>query len=70
MEGYNDLVDIGTVKQREKSSRTDNAFFFLEQIKTHKKFRVGRDVVELGFPKTDKTLAAALAYYLEQKSRR
>ena len=69
MTGYNELVDIRTVKQRERSSRVDDALFFIEQIKTHTKFRVDRDVVEIQFSDTEKTLSAALTSYLQQKSR-
>ena len=69
MTGYEELIDIRTVKQREKSSRADNAFFFIQQIKTHTKFRVDRDVVEIRFSETGKTLSAALSSYLQQKSR-
>ena len=66
---YDELVDIREVKQRERSSRVDNALFFVEQIKNHTKFRVGRDVVEIHFADTDKTLGAGLAAYLSQKNR-
>jgi len=66
---YIELVDIRTVKQCEKSSRIDNALFFLEQIKTHTSFRVDRDVVEIQFSATGKTLSSALSSYLQQKSR-
>ncbi|MCL2047366.1 MAG: hypothetical protein FWG87_01450 [Defluviitaleaceae bacterium] len=69
MNDYANLVDICSVKQRERSSRKDNALFFLEQIKDHKKFRVDRDVVEIHFSATEKTLTMALASYLEQKNR-
>jgi len=69
MVGYEELVDIRTVKQREKSGRVDNALFFIEQIKTHTLFRVDRDVVEIQFAETGKTLSAALASYLQQKSK-
>ena len=69
MVGYDELVDIRTVKQRERSSRADNAIFFIEQIKTHTKFRVDRDVVEIQFADDKKTLGAALTSYLQQKSR-
>ena len=69
MTGYDELVDIRTVKQRERSSRVDNALFFMEQIKSHTKFRVDRDVVEIRFSDTDKTLSKALTSYLQQKSR-
>ena len=69
MTGYEELVDIRTVKQREKSSRVENALFFMEQIKTHTKFRVDRDVVEIQFSETGKTLSNALSSYLQQKSR-
>jgi hypothetical protein len=67
--GYDELVDIRTVKRREKSSRTENARFFVEQIKTHTKFKVDRDVVEIQFAETEKTLSEALASYIQQKSR-
>ena len=67
---YEELIDIRVVKQREKSSRLDNAFFFVEQIKKHTKFRVDRDVVEIQFAETDKTLSTALASYFRQKNRR
>ena len=66
---YETLIDIRTVKQREKSSRVDNALFFLEQIKDHTKFRVDRDVVEIKFNETDRTLTTALTSYLQQKCR-
>ena len=69
MLGYEELVDIRTVKQREKSSRVDNALFFMEQIKIHTRFRVDRDVVEIQFADTNRTLSDALASYLQQKSR-
>jgi len=69
MIGYEELIDIRDVKQREKSSRTDNALFFIEQIKKHTKFRVDRDVVEVQFIETGKTLSIALSSYLQQKSR-
>ena len=69
MQGYDELVDVRTVKQREGASRADSALFFLEQIKTHTKFRVGNDVVEIKFADTDKTLSSALTAYLQQKSR-
>ena len=69
MTGYEELIDIRTVKQREKSSRVDNALFFIEQIKTHTQFRIDRDVVEIQFVDTGKTLSKALASYLQQKSR-
>ena len=69
MVGYEELIDIRNVKQREKSSRLDNALFFMEQIKTHTKFRVDRDVVEIRFADTGKSLSTALASYLHQKNR-
>lgn len=69
MTGYDELVDIRTVKQREKSSRVENALFFVEQIKSHTKFRVDRDVVEIQFSCTEKSLSTALTSYLQQKSR-
>ena len=69
MTDYDELVDIRTVKQREQSSRIDNALFFVEQIKTHTKFRVDRDVVEIQFSDTGKTLQSALTSYLQQKIR-
>jgi len=69
MINYDELIDIRTVKQREKSGRVDNAIFFLEQIKTHTKFRVDRDVVEIKFSETEKKLSTALASYLQQKNR-
>ena len=69
MIGYDELIDIRTVKQREKSGRVDNAIFFIEQIKTHTRFKVDRDVVEIQFAETSKTLSSALSSYLQQKSR-
>ena len=47
--GYDDLVDIRTVKLRDGASRLENALYFLEQIKNPHKFRVGDDVVEVCF---------------------
>jgi len=47
--GHENLVDIRTVKLRDGVSRLDNAIFYLEQIKNPHKFRVGDDVVEIGF---------------------
>ena len=69
MTNYDELVDIRTVKHCEKSSRVDNALFFIEQIKTHTKFRADHDVVEIKFADTNKTLSTALASYIQQKSR-
>jgi len=69
MADYDDLVDIRTVKQRERSSRIDNALFFVEQIKTHTIFKVDRDIVELQFTDNGKTLSTVLTSYLQQKSR-
>ena len=69
MTDYAELVDIRSVKQREISSRVDNALFFLEQVKNHTKFRVDLDVVEIKFMETGKTLSAALASYIQQKNR-
>ena len=66
---YDELVDIRTVKQREQSSRMDNALFFVAQIKNHKMFRVGDDVVEIKFADTENTLSSALTSYLQQKNR-
>jgi hypothetical protein len=66
---YAELVDIRSVKVREKSGRVDNALFFLEQIKNHKMFRVDRDVVEICFSETQKPLCSALSSYIQQKSR-
>jgi len=66
---YDELIDIRNVKQREKSSRIENALFFITQIKTHTKFRVDSDVVEIQFLDTEKTLSTSLASYLQQKSR-
>ena len=67
--GYENLIDIRTVKLKEKSSRRENAMFFLEQIKDHRNFRVDMDIVEIRFIDTDRTLSDALASYLQQKSR-
>jgi len=69
MANYDELVDIRTVKLREKSSRVENALFFLEQIKSHTHFRNGRDVIQIQFAETDRTLSVALASYLQQKNR-
>ena len=66
---YDELVDIRGVKRRENSSRMDNALFFMEQIKDHRRFRVDRDVVEIQFADNGKTLKSALTSYLKQKSR-
>ena len=66
---YDDLVDIRTVKQKEKSGRVENALFFLDQIKNHTLFKVDRDVVEIQFTGTNKTLASALASYIQEKNR-
>jgi hypothetical protein len=68
MPDYAELVDIRLVKRKEKSGRAENALFFLEQIKNHKKFRVDRDVVEIQFAETEKTLSVALASYIQQKN--
>ena len=46
-DGYDNLVDIKTVKLREGASRLENAMYFLEQIKNPHRFRVGDDVVEV-----------------------
>ena len=46
-DGYNDLVDIRTVKLRDGASRLENAMYFLEQIKNPHVFKVGNDVVEV-----------------------
>jgi len=48
-DGYDDLVDIKTVKLRDGVSRLENAMYFLEQIKNPYVFRVGDDVVEICF---------------------
>lgn len=69
MTDYDELVDIRTVKQRERSSRVDNALFFVKQIKSHTRFRVDRDVVEIQFNDTGKSLSTVLASYLQQKNR-
>ena len=69
MNDYANLVDIRSVKRKEKSSRTENALFFLEQIKNHKRFKVDHDVVEIQFSETGKTLSVALASYIQQKNR-
>ena len=66
---YADLVDIRSVKRKEKSSRVENALFFLEQINNHRIFRVDRDVVEIQFSESEKTLSAALVSYIQQKNR-
>ena len=66
---YDNLIDIRTVKQREKSSRVENALFFIEQIKTHTQFRVDRDVVEIQFTHEGKSLSTALVSYIQQKNR-
>ena len=46
-DGYENLVDIKTVKLRDGASRLENALYFLEQIKNPHLFRVGDDVVEV-----------------------
>ena len=46
-DGYDDLVDIKTVRLRDGVSRLENAMYFLEQIKNPHKFKVGDDVVEV-----------------------
>ena len=46
-DGYDDLVDIKTVRLRDGASRLENAMYFLEQIKNPHRFRVGNDVVEV-----------------------
>ena len=69
MRDYDNLIDIRAIKQRERSSRVDNAFFFIEQVGMHTRFRVDRDVVEIRFADIGKTLSATLANYIQQKSR-
>jgi len=49
IDGYNDLVDIKTVKLRDGAKRLENALYFLEQIKNPHKFRVGENIVEICF---------------------
>ena len=46
-EGYDDLVDIRSVKLRDGATRLENALYFLEQIKNPHRFRVGNDIVEI-----------------------
>ena len=65
-EDYNELVDIKTVKQKEGASRLENAMYFLEQIKTPHKFRVGNDVVELCFV-GEESLTDVLAKHINRK---
>ena len=48
-DGYNNLIDIRTVKLRDGASRLENAIYFLEQIKNPHMFRVGEDIVEICF---------------------
>jgi len=69
MGDYDNLVDIRAIKLRERSSRADNAFFFIEQVGTHTRFKVDRDVVEIQFGGMSNTLSTALANYLQQKNR-
>lgn len=69
MVDYEELIDIRSVKQRKNSSRVDNAFFFIEQIKNHTLFKVERDVVEIKFSGVPKTLSSALVSYIHQKIR-
>ena len=69
MANYDELVDIRSVKLKEKSSSVDNALFFLEQIKNHTLFKVDHDVVEIRFAGANKTLATALASYIQEKNR-
>ena len=54
------LVDIRTCKRREKASRVENAVFLLNQIGNHTVFKVGDDIVEIGFANTGKTLSEVL----------
>ena len=69
MTDYANLIDIRSVKRKEKSSRVDNAIFFIEQIKNHKKFKVDQDVVEIQFVGKSRTLSASLASYIQEKNR-
>jgi hypothetical protein len=64
--GYEDLVDIRTVKLRDGATRLENALYFLEQIKNPHKFRVGGDVVEIGFS-GDESLSDVLAKHFSRK---
>ena len=65
--GNENLVDIRTVKLRDGVSRLDNAIFFLEQIKNPHKFRVGDDVVEIGFA-GEESLSNVLAKHFSRKT--
>jgi len=62
------LIDIRTCKRREKASRVDNAVFLLEQIGNHRLFRVGDDVVEIGFTNTSKTLSDVLISHFKRQN--
>lgn len=65
---YDDLIDIRTCKRKEKASRAENAEFLIEQLKSHKLFKVGDDVVEIGFAETDKSLTQALTNHFRQQA--
>jgi len=64
--GYDDLVDIKTVKLRDGASRLENAVCFLERIKNPHKFRVGGDVVEICFAGED-SLSNVLVKHFNRK---
>lgn len=66
IDGYNDLVDIKTVKLRDGASRLENAMYFLEQIKNPHIFKVGDDVVELCFA-GEESLSNVLAKHFSRK---
>ena len=53
-------------KLRDGVSRLDNAIFFLEQIKNPHKFRVGDDVVEIGFA-GEESLSNVLVKHFNRK---
>jgi len=57
---YDNLADIRMCKRFDKVSRAENALLFLEQIKNHKLFKVGNNVVEISFADTERTLSSAL----------
>lgn len=64
---YNELIDIRTCKRKEKASRAENAEFLIEQLKSHKLFKVGDDVVEIDFAQTGKSLTQTLTNHFRHQ---
>ena len=64
---HDKLVDIRNVKLRDGASRIENALYFLEQIKNPHKFKVGADIVEIGFS-GEESLSNVLVKHFNRKA--